>query len=77
MNNWCICWFFTHILLGILIFKGLTVRRPYKSFGVKRLTITLSECVVEHVNNITHVPAYTMTQYAFQNIRILEVNRLY
>jgi hypothetical protein len=38
MNNWCICWFFTHILLGILIFKGLAVRRVYKSFGVKGLT---------------------------------------
>jgi hypothetical protein len=25
-------------LLGILIFKGLTARRPYKSFGVKGLT---------------------------------------
>jgi hypothetical protein len=37
MNNCCICWFFTHILLGILIFKGLPARRLYKSFGVKRL----------------------------------------
>jgi hypothetical protein len=38
MNNCCICWFFTHILLGILIFKGLTAQRLYKSFGGKRLT---------------------------------------
>jgi hypothetical protein len=37
MNNWCICWVFMHILLGILIFKGLTARRLYKSFGVKGL----------------------------------------
>jgi hypothetical protein len=40
MNNWCICWVFTHILLGILIFKGLTARRLYKSFGVKGLIFT-------------------------------------
>jgi hypothetical protein len=38
MNNWCICWFFTNFLLGTLIFKGLTARRLYKSFGVKGLT---------------------------------------
>jgi hypothetical protein len=37
MNNWCICWFFTHIFTGILIFKGLTARRLYKSFGIKGL----------------------------------------
>jgi hypothetical protein len=41
MNNWCICWFFTHILLGILIFKGLTKRRLYKSFGVKGLKLVV------------------------------------
>jgi hypothetical protein len=40
MNNWCICWFFTHVLLGILIFKGLSARRLYKSFGVKGLINT-------------------------------------
>jgi hypothetical protein len=37
MNNWCICWVFTHIFAGILIFKGLTAQRFYKSFGVKGL----------------------------------------
>jgi hypothetical protein len=45
MNNWCICWFFTHILLGILIFKGLTARRLYKSFGVKGLIHVRVPCV--------------------------------
>jgi hypothetical protein len=42
MNNWCICWFITHILLGILIFKGLSARRLYKSFGVKGLNLVVS-----------------------------------
>jgi hypothetical protein len=28
---------FTHILLGILIFKGFTARRLYKPFGIKEL----------------------------------------
>jgi hypothetical protein len=35
MNNLCICWFFTHIFTGILIFKEITVQRLYQSFGVK------------------------------------------
>jgi hypothetical protein len=34
---YCICWFFAHILLGIVIVKELTARRLYKSFGVKGL----------------------------------------
>jgi hypothetical protein len=37
MNNWCICWFFTNIFTGILIFKGLTARRLYMPFDVKGL----------------------------------------
>jgi hypothetical protein len=43
MNNWCICWLFTHILLGILIFKGLTARRLYNSFSVKGLTALMDD----------------------------------
>jgi hypothetical protein len=35
-----LCWFLTHILLGILIFKGLTARRLYKSLGVKGLILS-------------------------------------
>jgi hypothetical protein len=42
MKNLFICWFFTDIFTGILICKGLTARRFYKSFGVKRLNSALS-----------------------------------
>jgi hypothetical protein len=37
MNNCYIGWFSRIFLLGILIFKGLTARRLYKSFGDKGL----------------------------------------
>ena len=37
MNDWCICWFLSIYLLGILIFKGFTARRLYKSFSIKGL----------------------------------------
>jgi hypothetical protein len=49
MNN---NWFYTYIgfsrifLLGILIFKGLTARRLYKSFGVKGLKDSLMPSVL-------------------------------
>jgi hypothetical protein len=37
---------FSHIfLLGILIFKGLTARRLYKSFGVKGLSYCLYQFI--------------------------------
>jgi hypothetical protein len=44
MNNCSICWFFTHILVGILIFKVLTARRLYKSLGVKGLIYVFLVC---------------------------------
>jgi hypothetical protein len=34
-------------LLGILIFKELTARRVYKSFGVKGLSTTITGTVVK------------------------------
>jgi hypothetical protein len=45
MSNRFICWFFTHILVGILIFKGLLERRLYKSFGVKGLIQNWEETI--------------------------------
>jgi hypothetical protein len=45
MNNWCICWFFAHISIEDLIFKGLTARRVYKSFGVKGLILLAKKLV--------------------------------
>jgi hypothetical protein len=42
MINFCICWFLCIFLLGILIFKGLTARRLYKSFGIKGLSRLLN-----------------------------------
>jgi hypothetical protein len=43
MNNWCIG--FSHILLmRILIFKELTSRRLYKSFGFKGLITSKTVC---------------------------------
>jgi hypothetical protein len=50
MNNWCICWFFTYILLGILIFKGPTARRLYKSFCVKGLSL-FDKVSLYNINN--------------------------
>jgi hypothetical protein len=45
MNDWCICWFSHIFLLGILIFKELTARRLYKSFGVEELIGRKSQTV--------------------------------
>jgi hypothetical protein len=49
MNNWCVCCFLHIFLLGILIFKGLTARRIYKSFGVKGLSIFTTVSLVTYV----------------------------
>jgi hypothetical protein len=40
-----------HILVGILIFKGLTARRLYKSFGVKGLTNNPQAKITEERRN--------------------------
>jgi hypothetical protein len=43
MNSCCICWVFKHIFTGIVIFKGPTARRLYKSFEIKGLTVEIEE----------------------------------
>jgi hypothetical protein len=43
MNTWCICWFSRIFLLVILIFKGFTGRRLYKSFSVKGLILLFTK----------------------------------
>src|SRR5215468_8268409 len=48
MNNWCICWFSCIFLLGILIYKGLTVQRLYK------LVQPDKSAVAEHSFNHDH-----------------------
>jgi hypothetical protein len=56
--------FFTHILLGILIFKGVTARPLYKSFGVKGLIIRSAR--VKHARDVRSLP--TPTSYVLSNI---------
>jgi hypothetical protein len=41
-------------LLGILIFKGLTARRLYKSFGVKGLKAEKSFSVYQQIRRLSH-----------------------
>jgi hypothetical protein len=62
MNNWCICWFSCIFLLGILIFKGLTARRLYKSFGVKGLIIH-SPHLVQRLRMSGAVPLSTLCAF--------------
>jgi hypothetical protein len=45
------------VLLGILIFKGLTARRLYKSFGVKGLTLPIG----------SQLSAFAMLYYSMLN----------
>jgi hypothetical protein len=53
MNNWRICWVFTHIFLEILIFKGHTARPLYKSFGVKVLNSLTTDSLSRPNINVT------------------------
>jgi hypothetical protein len=50
MNNWCICWLFTHVFTGDLIFKGLTAQRVYKSFCFKGLNRCSKVFQIQDIN---------------------------
>jgi hypothetical protein len=64
MNNWYICWFFTHIFTGDFNFKGLTARRHYKSFGVKGLKEIFTVVIVTVIPEcITETPALISRGY--------------
>jgi hypothetical protein len=45
---------------GILIFKGLSARRLYKSFGVKGLIRTLTETYDAFSNYLLYFPNFKM-----------------
>jgi hypothetical protein len=57
--------FFTHILLGILIFKGLTARRIFKSFIVKALNFALLSTIV-HTQQTTQPISVFLLQWESQ-----------
>jgi hypothetical protein len=42
-------------LLGILIFKGLTARRLYKSFGIKGLIMQGAEQNMQNISGLENV----------------------
>jgi hypothetical protein len=69
MNNWFIFWFLRIFLLGILIFKGLTARSLYKSFGVKRLIsptyLTYRPIGVQISMKNIYIYIYTVYIYSF------------
>jgi hypothetical protein len=70
MNNLVYLLVFKHIFTGILIFKGLTARRFYKSFGVKGL---ISDAVYglplcpnignDHVSEVFPLPSVIQTLF--------------
>jgi hypothetical protein len=64
MKYLCICWVFTHILLEILIFKGLTARRLYTSFGVKGLTSQKRLIVAATAMRVSDLTDSPLVQYS-------------
>jgi hypothetical protein len=55
MNNWCICWLSGIFLLGNVVFKGLTTRRLYKSFGFKGLMFLISNLFMSAIEELFRI----------------------
>jgi hypothetical protein len=53
-------------LLGILIFKGLSARRPYKSFGVKGLIFKyIFICIRQFFDIVMFVARYIQNNWVY------------
>jgi hypothetical protein len=80
-------WLFTHIFTGILIVKGITARRLYKSFGVEGLIgLTLNIYVQDHAdledrNSFSEIrlllPARMNTERGGSGIHFIHVSSLF
>jgi hypothetical protein len=67
-------------LLGILIFKGLTARRVYKSFGVKGLNLeTSKQDIIHTVKYADDCVLLDKEETVLQDMidRLIEIGRCY
>jgi hypothetical protein len=72
MINCCICWLSCIFLLGVLIFKGLTARRLYKSFGVKGLsTSIIAFCIIIYIPG-QRSSSFILSYNLFENLSIVD-----
>jgi hypothetical protein len=62
--------FLPRVFIGILIFKGMTVRRPYKSFGVKGLMVVTLRYVLIRVRPDFRYPCHGLISVHFSKSRL-------